>query len=156
MSTNTIGATFRKDGNWQPIMTLGLQASKTITYDGTAKKGLAGANAIFTVTGDVAVKIFAVCSTLLDTDGAATIEVGITGNTASLIAQTTATAIDAGEIWYDGTPVTVGSIAMSTWNILTNGTDINEKVTTANITAGVLKYYCFWVPLSDDANLVAV
>ena len=148
-------SSFPRDANRVPIDNLGIIVRKTIAYDGTSSKGLAGSNDIFTVTGDVAVKILAVCSDDLTVDGAATIEIGITGNTAALIAQTTASNIDKGEIWYDNTPVTVGSLAMGTWNFL-SGTSIKEKITTANITGGALTYYLFFVPLSADGNVLAV
>lgn len=147
-------STFPRDSNRVPITNLGVMVSKTIIYDGTSKKGAAGANDIFTVTGTVAVKIFATCSGSLTTSGAATTEIGITGNTASLIAQTTSSTILIGKMWYDATPVTVGSLAFSTWNILTGSTNISEKITSANVTGGTLTYYCMFVPLSSDGNVV--
>ncbi|MDY6833787.1 MAG: hypothetical protein SVY53_03185, partial [Chloroflexota bacterium] len=61
---------------------------------------------VFTVTGDVIVRLTAVCSTSLTFDANATIELGIAGNTAALIAQTdlTVEGMAAREIWHDATP----------------------------------------------------
>ena len=145
-----ITSAFRRDANGVPITTRGIQTSHTVTFTATGD-GAVGSIPLFTVTGDVLAQVFAVCSTLLDSDGAATVEVGITGNTAAIIAQTTATTIDAGEIWYDNTPVTVG--AEPGYKILTNGTDILQKIATETVKAGVLTYYCNWVPLSDGADV---
>src|SRR5690349_10279719 len=95
---------FALDANGNPISYNGhLVASKTIAYTGAAHLGAQDATTLFTVTGDVAVSIFAVCTE--DLAGAsATVEVGISGNTASLIAQTTATTIDTGEVWATTSP----------------------------------------------------
>ena len=117
-------------------------------FDGTGNPAT-----LFTVTGDVLVTIFAKCS--VDLAGAsATLEVGVTGNTASLIAQTTATDIDNGDVWRDATPA-VGAEAINAPVAIIGGLDIIETVGTANITAGALTYYCMWVPLSSDGNVVA-
>ena len=153
-----IESAFRRDANGVAITTHGLIASKSMTlaggttndpgdYDGTGNPA-----SLFTVTGDVLVQLFAVCSVNL-AGSSATIEAGISGNTAALIAQSTATDIDAGHVWIDATP---GSVqGLPTAQILTGGTDIIQTVATANITAGALTYYCIWSPLSSDGNVVA-
>lgn len=112
---------------------------------------------LFTVTGDVLVRIFGVCTTLLEST-TGTLEVGVTGNTAALIPQTTATAIDANEIWNDATPVVgVDTLANVTGpHVIVNGLDIIETVATADITAGQIYYICLWRPLSANGNVVAV
>jgi hypothetical protein len=143
---------FQRDGNSVPITGKGLIASKTLAYTGAANLGAVGATTLFTVTGDVIVNIFAVCSE--DLAGAtATVEVGISGNTAALIAQTTGTTIDVGEIWATTSPATV--LALPSEKILMNGTDIIQTIATANVTDGTLTYYCLWYPLSSDASVVA-
>lgn len=148
--TQILGA-FRRDANGVPIWTNGIIATKTRTYDGVV--GVQGAVTLFTVTGDVLVNVFAVCSADLTSGGAATLEVGISGNTAALIPQTTATNIDNGEIWLDTSPATVETVVSA--KILTAGTDILETIATADLSGGVLKFYCAWTPLSDDGNVVA-
>jgi len=127
--------------------------TKPRTFTGGVGLGKQGATTLFTVTGDVAVKLFATCTT--DVAGAlATIEVGITGNTACLLAQTTGTDIDAGETWLDATPALAEAIDLSTVNIIASGADIIETVATADATGGVITYYCFWRPLSAGASIV--
>jgi hypothetical protein len=129
-------------------------STKSRTYTGASGLGAQGATTIFTVTGDVEVKIFAICATDLAST-AGTVEVGISGNTASLIAQTTATAIDQDEVWLDATPATAKALALGTVNVIGNGADIIETIATANVTGGALTYYCFWRPLSASASIVA-
>lgn len=106
---------------------------------------------LFTVTGDVLVRIFGVCTTLL-AGATATLEVGVTGNTAALIALTTATEIDANELWNDTTPgVGTDTLANITGpHVIVNGLDIIETVATADITSGQIYYVCLWRPLSRD------
>ena len=147
----SITEAFNRDSNQVPITGLGLIASKAITY-AALTTGAVGATDLFTVTGTVALRIFAVCSTLLDSDGAATIEVGIAGSTAGLIAQTTATTIDADEIWIDATPAKIETLP--SLSILTDQTII-QTIATETIKAGVLTYYCCWTPVSTSARVVA-
>lgn len=112
---------------------------------------------LFTVTGDVLVRIFGVCTVDLVSGGGGTLEVGVTGNTAGLIAQTTATDIDASDLWSDSTPtVRVDTLASVLGPyIVANGADIIETVGTADITAGNVYYICLWRPLSPDGNVVS-
>lgn len=143
---------FIRDANFIPITNKGLITSKSITYiAGTT--GAVGATTLFTVTGTVIVNIFAVCSSA-DLTGGGTLEVGIVGNTAGLIALTTGTAIDVGEVWVDTTPATIE--APLTDKIITAGTDIIQTIATDTITAGTLTYYCLWNPISSDGDVVAV
>ena len=141
---------FVRDDNSVPITGLGLIASKAITYvAGTT--GAVAATTLFTVTGTVAIQVFAVCSGV-DLTGSGTLEVGIAGNTAAVIAQTAATAIDLGEIWYGTNPPTVGVMPNQ---LIVAGTDIIQTIATNTVTAGTLTYYCLWYPISTDGNLVA-
>lgn len=146
----TNSSAFMRDANYVPIQGLGLTVTKEITYvAGTT--GATGAATLFTVTGDVALRIFALCSADLTSGGAATIEVGIAGNTAALLAQTTATGIDSGEWWVDTGPATVESMP---GQFLVSD-DVIQTIGTTTISGGVLKYYCLWIPLSNDGNVVA-
>lgn len=142
---------FQRDANHVPIVTLGLVETKTITYvAGTT--GATGATTLFTVTGDVAVRVYAVCSTLL-TGAGATLEIGVAGEINALIAQTTGTDIDAGEIWVDAVPGFIQ--AMPAINLIGTGKDIIQTIATAAVSAGALTYYCIWTPISADGNVVA-
>lgn len=123
-------------------------ASKAITYV-AATTGATGATTLFTVTGTVLVQVFAVCSTDLTSGGAATLEVGISGNTAALLAQTTATGIDAGEIWIDTGPATVELLPAQ--SIV--AASIIQTIGTTTVSGGVLTYYCIWSPVSANGNV---
>lgn len=117
-------------------------------YDGTGNPAT-----LFTVTGTVMVVTFGHCTTLLD-GATATVEVGVASNTAAIIAQTTATDIDAGEVWRDATPA-VGVELLNDPMVIVGGADIIETCATANVTAGVITYYCLWLPLSADGDVTA-
>jgi hypothetical protein len=153
MTSPSATEAFILDANGNPVSYNGhLVASKTIAYTGAANLGAQGATTLFTVTGDVAASIFAVCTE--DLAGAtATIEVGISGNTAALIAQTTATNIDNGEVWATTSPA--NPLAVPADKVIAAGADIIQTVGTADITDGTLTYYCLWVPLTVGASVVA-
>jgi len=126
-------------------------------YDFAVSGGAQGTFTIFTVTGDVQAQIFGLCQTLMNSGGAATIELGITGNTAALIAQTTATDLDQYETWQDAGPeANPGNVdaAMADYFVIANGADVIMTVATADLTAGVIDFYAFWRPLSDDGSVV--
>lgn len=145
------------------------RTKRTITFAGGTTNawgddgGTLDGGVVYTVTGLVQIKLVAVCTTLLDTDGAAVIEVGVSGDTAIFMPQTTATTIDAGEIWpNDTTPATKFIIgeeqgAAENWpEYMLNGNDIILTVTgAANVTAGVLDFYALWKPISDNGSVVA-
>ena len=123
---------------------------KTITFDGGAGSGAVGTVAVGTVTGRILLQhLAAFCST--DLAGAsATIELGVAGNTAELIAQATATNLDANEFWSAATPETGAAPALVDKLVALN---IILTVGTANVTAGVIEISGFWLPLSVDGNL---
>jgi len=111
---------------------------------------------VFTVTGDVVLKVVGIVKTSLTTSDAITAEVGVSGNTAKLIAQVAdATGLAQNEIWHDATPDATIE-ASSVWNefIVSNGQDI-ILTTTGTVTDGDITFYCFWYPLSDDGSVVA-
>lgn len=147
----TVASAFNRDANHVPITNLGLMETKAITYvAGTT--GAVGATTLFTVTGVVAVRLFGVVSGA-DVTGTGTIEAGISGNTAALLAQTTGTALDVGEIWVDTVPATVE--ALPALQILAAGTDIIQTIAGSTLDTGTITYYCLWNPISDDGNVVA-
>ena len=114
-----------------------------------------GVTTLYTVTGDVLVRIFGICTT--DLAGGGTLEVGITGNTALLIAQTTGTDIITNELWVDVSPTTIGGTLASVTGpfIIPNGLDIIETTASAAITSGQIHYICLWKNLSPDGKVVA-
>jgi len=152
-----------RDGNRVPILTLDgfmtSQVSPSAFAGGTTNArgndgGTSDPLTLFTVTGDVLVRIFGVCTVSL-TGATATLQVGVASNTAALIALTTATDIDAGQIWLDSTPSVGDSLANLPGSfIIVNSANIIETVATADITAGNVYYNCLWRPLSPDGNIV--
>ena len=141
------------------LITKWKRVEKTITFDGGTTDAIGDYDGtgdpfdIFSVTGEVIMNMVGICTTTL-VGASATLEVGITGDTASLIAQTTATDIDVGEIWHDATPdskVELSSVLLE--NIVANGSDIIGTTATANITAGVIKFVCLFNPLSANGNV---
>lgn len=126
-------------------------AESTWTFVGNAT-GDSTAHTLFTVTGNCLVNVFAICDTDLVSAGGGTMEVGVSGNTPGLIAQTTATDIDDGDIWIDASPA-VGVEALPASKILNDGADIILTIGTADVTAGVMDFYCLWRPLSTGASI---
>ncbi len=126
-------------------------------YNFTDDTGAQAAYTIFTVTGDVYVQVFGLCQVLMDSGGAATIELGITGNTAALIAQTTATDLDAYETWQDAVPEpNPGAVPLDARGfVVANGADIILTVGAADLTAGDVDFICRWWPISTDGSVVA-
>lgn len=152
----------RRDGNNVPLQDKdGLMQSKTVTFAGGTTNdigdydGTGNPATLFTVTGDVVLRVIAICKASL-AGASATLEVGFTGNTAALIAQTTATNIDINEIWHDSTPDALVELeTVGAARIVSNGQDVIQTVATANITSGSIIYYCFWRPLSSDGLVEA-
>jgi len=125
---------------------------KSVTFDDTD-----AAVPLFTVTGDVVVRVVAICKTDLTSAAAGNVEVGIAGATDAIIATTVATAIDADEIWHDAAPDTdieATSIAGFAGFIISGGADI-ILTPSAQIDTGVIAFYCLWTPLSADGAVVA-
>lgn len=127
---------------------------------GGARGDKDGANAaltLYTVTGEVLVRIWGVCTTALTEESAtAKIEVGVTGNTALLIAQSNASAIDANEMWFDSTPA-IGDTLSNVPGpfIIPNGLDIIETTSAKDINSGQMYYLCLWKALSPNGNLIS-
>jgi len=108
------------------------------------------AHTLFTVTGDVLVSVWGICKTNIA--GAGTMEVGVAGETNGLIAQIAdATTLDAGEVWVDATPGFT-QVIPSTF-VVGAGKDIILTIGTADLTAGVVDFYCTFRPLSAGADV---
>lgn len=137
-----------------PPTNYGYKVLKTVTFTGAAGLGAIGTINLFTVTGTIRAKLTAFCTTNLGEEGdpgGATVEVGIAGNTAGLIAQTAALDVDAGDLWHDNSPdasLELASVAKEF--ILTNGVDIILTVATDEVTAGVITFCLEYFALSTD------
>lgn len=106
---------------------------------------------LFTVTGTVEMVIIGICTTTV-TGGSSTIEVGTAINTAGLIAQTTGTDIDVNMIWHDATPDSSVEVSTAILRKIVNQ-DVIITVSTADVTAGVIKFIAYWNPISVDGNV---
>ena len=125
--------------------------SKTITFVGTTT-GAITTHALATVTGVVAVQLFAICSVDVASAGG-TVEVGTADTTAGLIAQTTATEIDAYDIWHDNSPdASIELTSVLTHKIVSR--NVGYKIAGATLTAGAVTFYLMWTPISADGNVV--
>lgn len=123
----------------------------------TDDTGATGAYTIFTVTGDVYVQVFGLCQITLTSGGVPTIELGIAGNTAALVAQTPGLDLDQYMTWQDATPeVNPGPVDLTARSfVIANGADIILTIGTAALTAGDVDFICRWWPISTNGNVVA-
>lgn len=135
---------------------LGTKVTKTAAFTSGAGTGDIGTFALFTVTGAVKFAIIATCSETLV--GAATLECGVAGTTAGIIAQIAdATALIAGEIWADATPtLKLDTLANSELPfVIGDGADIFLTIGGANLTDGTIDFNIVWTPLNATGNVVA-
>lgn len=154
---SAITSTFRRDANRQPISNLGFTESKLITFDGGTTNGIGDYDGtgnpvtLFSVTGDVAINVFGICT--VDLVGAsATVEFGVTSSTAALGNQQTATNVDQYDVYHDAVLAIGGQVA---GHAHITSEDVILTVGTANITAGAIQFYCLWNPLSSDGKVTA-
>jgi len=133
----------------------GRLVTKTVTLTGAANLGQSGSPIpLFSVTGPVWMKLFATCSEDLVSGGGGTLEVGTVGNTAFLVAQTVATTIDNGEVWFNNSPIAGGTAASNLTEKLVVA-DVIGTVGTGDITDGTLKFWCFFQPLTSSSTVTA-
>jgi hypothetical protein len=124
---------------------------KTVTFTGLTGAGLINETvAVGTVTGRILI-VYGCIECTTDLAGAsATVSVGTANNVAGIVAVTTATDIDANDIWRDASPEVEISPAISNINV---GANIIIDVLVANVSAGVLVFDLFWLPMSTNGNL---
>ena len=141
--------------DWSP-----LPCEKLITFDGNTTDawgengGALDGAAVFTVTGTVRARVLGIVE--VDLVGAATLELGVTGKTAGIIAQVAnTTTMDAGQIWHDATvdsPIEVSTVAPE--QLIANGLDMILTVGSADITAGRIRFLCSWYSSSQNGLVV--
>ena len=143
------------DGNATKL-TAGVPQTATVqTVDGSETLWTPAAHRLFTVTGVVICRVFALVDvTLTESNGDETIEVGIANNTALLLSQY-ATPLDfaTGDIWGSTT-----AVPGSTLNdmVAIKDTDIDLTVAgTTGINDGQMTFYCQWIPVSVGATVAA-
>jgi len=139
--------------------TMGAERVEKDVVFATATTGAAASKRLFTVTGCVALTVVALCTTdLVAAVGGATLEVGLTGATAVLIAQTTAENIDADEVWSAAAPATKYAAItdlIPVWYIVNTGIHVLYTVATQAVATGAIKFICFWEPISEDGYVEA-
>lgn len=136
---------------------------KTLTFDGGTLNAVGDHDGtgdpadLFTVTGTVIIQLLAVCTTNLTFDANAAIEVGIGGGSEIIVtSDQTVSALIAQEIWHDATPDSeIELMTVLKEFIITDGNDIQLDTTVANVTAGVIEFTCFWIPISTDGNIIS-
>lgn len=150
------------DAHFKPFAhgILPFMVSKRITFaGGTANAigdhdGTGDPFTIFNVTGDVLVDVVGIVKTT--PVGQGTLEVGVTGATASILAQVAdAETMAENELWAPDGSVSLAEAYTPTIHGIGGGLNIIGTVGTANITAGVIDFYCFWQPLSADGKVEA-
>ena len=120
----------------------------------TVTPGDVGATTLFTVTGEVeAIVVGYIDTTVTSSGGTLKLEVGVTGATASLIAQAAEADLIAGDAWVDATPATV--VSKPSAKVIANGANIIQTVSGEAAIAGQVTYYCYWRPLSANGKVVA-
>jgi hypothetical protein len=136
-------------------------AAKTVTYAGGTTNdpgdfdGTGSPQTLFTVTGQCLVAVIAECSTTL-TGASATLRVGNSTTNTRYLPSTTGTTITAGKTLDLSGLVSAGTAPNTTPNqVAFDSEAIIATVGTADITAGVVTYYCFWKPLSAGAHVTA-
>jgi len=161
MASPYTDAVMQLDGNGNVIPgPLPFMVSKRITFVGGTPDAIGDYDgtgdpfSIFTVTGDVMCFVVGVCKTTLV--GAATLEVGVTDATASILAQiANATTLVENEVWAaDATP-SLAEAVTARYHFIGGGLDIIGNIGAADITSGVIDFYCFYRPLSSDGRVVA-
>lgn len=160
----TFKATAIRDENGTPFLVSGFPclAEKTVAFDGATandpgdKDGTQASHKIFQIKGAVRCKVFAfVTEDLVPAAAGGTIEVGITGDTAALIAQTLQADLDAGEFWKDATPAKLTDPIPAAAKVLAAGQDIYQKVATQDCNDGTVKYICLYEPLTSDGQVLS-
>jgi hypothetical protein len=137
--------------------------TKTVTFAGATPNAIGDFDGtsktvnLFTVTGDVVIRLIAVCTTDVTHAANATIEVGI-GAGSQIIATTNLTTqeMTAREIWHDATPDSeIEAISVFKDMFITDGNDIQLDTDVANTNTGVIVFYLYWYPVSSGALVVA-
>lgn len=117
--------------------------------------GATGTQDILTVSGDIMLSLLAICRTNL-AGATATIEVGVAGEIAKIIAQTTGTLLIADEIWNDASPdASVEPFSALPVVFIAAGKDVILTIATAALTAGVIDFYAWYEPIAGGKVVVA-
>lgn len=133
----------------------GTYRSEVQSLDLSGGAGAIGTIDLFDVTGPVFLMLVGWCTE--DLVGAATIEAGIAGATAALLAQVAnATNVDADMAWFaDNAPSDLEVISTYGGAFLGGDQTLILTIGAAEITDGELSFACFWTPLDSTGDVVA-
>lgn len=136
-------------------------ASKVIANAAASLTTGASPVALFTVVGDVVARVFATIQTAITSTGAnGTLAIGVTGNTGSFIAATTAdgTNFPTGAVWAGDTSPTLKSEVFTGTSLnhapIAGSAGIICTVATNSMIAGAITFYCEWFPCSTGASVI--
>ena len=129
----------------------------------SATWGSTGTHEVFTVTGAVRLRLWAICtSTLTDAADLAEIRLGTESDVNGWIAATGAAgkggvALTAGGFWCStaGTVAHGAASAVVLDKVIGGGLDVGYRITGENLTGGTLEFHCVWEKLAADGNVVA-
>jgi hypothetical protein len=128
----------------------------------TALTTAASPFALFTVSGDIIARLWAtIQNAVTSVGGTGTLAVGVAGNTAAFLPQTTAdgTNFVANAVWAGDNSPTVRAEAFSAagfnWCPVSAGSSIIATIATNSMNAGQLTFHCQWLPVSQVANVLA-
>ena len=114
-----------------------------------------GTVSVFTVTGDVLIRIIPVITTDCVPDTTANISLGVVGDTEAMIINSASAGLDARGIWIDQSPDNeIEPVDRIRGYIITDGNDVIMTLS-AQVNSGVIRFYCFWTPLSGDGVVSA-
>ncbi len=108
---------------------------------------------LFDVTGEIESYVFGFVDTAPTAAGALTLELGVTGNTAALIAITAIGELDINEFWTTTTSA-VGIQAVPS-KFLISAANIVHVIRDSDATAGAITYYCVYRAISSDGAVTA-
>lgn len=109
-------------------------------------------HAIATVSGACRIRILPVCTE--DLTGGGTLQLGFGASTATYIAATTATAIDANEVWLSITPAADFAYT-SVIDRVVNATAVGYEILTSAVTDGTIVFHVWFEPLSSTGSVAA-
>ena len=131
--------------------------TKSITYTagGTGAQGTT--TNIFVVTGEIIViYLVSICTTSLEESaGTPTLRLGVVNASSIFIGSITATIIDVNEFWISTGPTSNALALPAAVKDIAVARNITCTVGgTNNISAGVIRYDLYWLPLSPDGLAV--
>ena len=112
-----------------------------------------GTVSVFTVTGDVIIRIIAIVTTNVVPNTTANIRLGTIGNTDAMIGDSVSSNLDAREIWNDSVASReIEAVDSVRGYIIADGNDVILTLS-AQVNSGVIRFYGFWTPLSGSGKV---